>query len=56
MPSRTRHSLCLIAPLLVAASLFAADPLIENDQVRVVMANDARITRARRTSMRSTGS
>jgi hypothetical protein len=34
-----RH--CLIAPLFAAASLFAADPLIENDQVRVVMANDA---------------
>jgi hypothetical protein len=41
MPSRLRHSLCLIAPLFVAASLFAADPLIDNDQVRVVMANDA---------------
>jgi hypothetical protein len=40
MPSRFRHSICLIAPLFAAASLFAADPLIDNDQVRVVVAND----------------
>lgn len=40
MPSRTRYSIRLLAPLFAAASLFAAGPLIDNDQVRVVMAND----------------
>jgi hypothetical protein len=40
MSSRTRYSILLIAPLFAASSLFAADPVIENDQVRVVMAND----------------
>jgi hypothetical protein len=40
MPSRTRHSILLIAPLFAASWLFAAGPVIENDQVRVVMAND----------------
>jgi hypothetical protein len=40
MPSLTRHWICLTAPLLAASALFAADPLIDNEQVRVVMAND----------------
>ena len=35
MPSRTRHSILLIAPLFAASWLFAAGPVIENDQVRV---------------------
>jgi hypothetical protein len=34
------HSICRIAPLFAAASLFGAGPLIDNDQVRVVMALD----------------
>jgi len=40
MPNRTRYWICSIAPLFAVSALFAAGPLIENDQVRVVMAND----------------
>jgi hypothetical protein len=40
MSSRTRYPILFIAPLFAASSLFAADPVIENDQVRVVRAND----------------